>query len=89
MSARSNASFEGMVAARLSGLEERLDDVLATLRTIEARCRDDHAAQAALAAEMRAVREKVNFSLKVIWSAIAWIAVSAGGMLLAAMRVAR
>ena len=85
MSERNGARFEGMVAAKLSALEERMEEVLLTVRTIEQRCMTEHAAHAALEAEMHAIREKVNFGMKVIWSAVAWIVLAAAGMLLAVL----
>ena len=89
MNDRSGTEFEGMVRAKLSGLEERLDEVLSAVRGIEERCMAEHAARAGLAAEVRALREKTDFNLRVIWSAVAWIVVAAAGLLLAALGVGR
>jgi len=78
-----------MVLARLQALERRMDEVLAVLRGIEGRCRAEQAESAALAGEVRALREKANFALRVIWSVAAWAAVAAAGAVLAAAGLAR
>lgn len=83
--ARDDARFEGMVLAKLSGLEERLEEVLGHVRDIEGRCLAEHTASATLAADVKAVREKTDFNARVIWSAVAWMVVAAAGALLAVM----
>ena len=87
MSERDEARFEGMVLAKLSALEERMDEVLEHVRTIQNGYIAEKAAHASLMAEVRALREKTNFNTRVIWSAVAWIIVAALGMLLAAFGV--
>ena len=89
MSEANDARFEGMVEARLEGLEDRMDEVLSVVRGIEGRCRAEQATSATLATEIRELRERTNFSLRVIWSTVAWICVAAAGMLLAAIGLGR
>ena len=81
--------FEGMVEARLIALEDRMDEALGIMRCIEERCRNEQAAHATLTTRIEQLQEKANFSLKVIWSAVAWIVVSALGMLAAAIGMAQ
>jgi len=89
MSEHAWGRFEGMVVAKLSALEDRMDELLGVVRAIEGRCRAEQATSARLASELQALREKTNFSLRVIWSAVAWIVVAAAGMLLAAIGLGR
>ena len=89
MTERTGSKFEGMVLARLTGIEERMGEILRRLREIESRCLTEYAARAALAAEVRAVREKTNFNARVIWSAVAWIVIAAAGTLIAFLRNGR
>jgi hypothetical protein len=86
MSDKEFSRFEGMVLARLSAIEERVEETLRHVREVESRCMNEHAAQASLAAELRAVREKTNLNTRVIWSAVAWIVVTAAGMVVAFFR---
>lgn len=88
MSEKNGARFEGMVLAKLSALEERTDEVLRHVREIEKRCIRAHVRHASLIAEVHALREKTDFNTRIIWSAIAWIVVSAVGTLLALLGMA-
>ena len=89
MSERNGARFEGMVLAKLASLDERMEEMLNAVRTIEKRCMAEQATRASLAAELRALRERTDFHMRIIWSAVAWIVVAAAGILLAALRVGR
>ena len=85
MSERNGARFEGMVLAKLSALDERMEETLEQVRAIQERGAADQAAHASLLAELRAIREKVNFNSRVIWSAVAWIVMTALGTLIAVL----
>lgn len=86
---RHEGKFEGMVEARLGALEDRVDEVLEVVRGIEERFRAEQTNAAILATRIEELKEKTNFSLRVIWSAVAWICVAAAGMLLAAIGYGR
>lgn len=86
MTERDGSKFEGMVLARLQGIEERMEETLRCLREVENRCLGEHASHAALEVELRAVREKANFNARVIWSAVAWITLTAAGSFVAFLR---
>ena len=85
MSEKNLGKFEGLVLAKLDGLEERVDRVLNHLQEIENRCRSAHAAHAALSATVQSLRGRTDFLSRVIWGAVAWIVLTAAGALLAAM----
>ena len=89
MSERNGGRFEGMVMAKLNAIDERVEEMLGAIRAIEERCRGDHAARAALTAEVRALRDRTDFHMRVIWSAVAWIVVAAAGVLFATLGVSR
>ena len=89
MKAHEEGKFEGMVVTRLSGIEDRMDELLEAVHGIEGRCCAEQATTATLAAEVRELREKTNLHMRIIWSAIAWIVVAAAGMLLATFGGAR
>jgi hypothetical protein len=78
--------FEGMVLARLEGIDERIEELLRQVGEIGRRCMTEHASVATLRADLKSVREKSNFNAKVIWGAVAWIVVSALGALAAMLR---
>ena len=86
---RQEAKFEGMVEARLAALEDRLDEVLDVVRGIESRVRAEQTTSAILATRIEELKEKTNFNLRAIWSAVAWICVAAAGMALAALGLGR
>ena len=88
MNERNGARFEGMVLAKLSGLDERMDELLNAVRAMEERWTGQRAAHASLAAEVRALRERTDFHMRVIWSAVAWVVVAAAGVMLAAFGAA-
>ncbi len=85
MTERDGSRFEGMALAKLAALEERVEEVLRFLREIEGRCMAERATQAAMSAELRALREKTGFNSRVIWAAVVWVVLAAAGMALAAM----
>ena len=87
MSDRNGGRFEGMVLAKLASLEERVDETLDCVRAIQDRCALEQAERASLMAEVQAIREKADFNARVIWSAVAWIAVVAVSILLAALGI--
>jgi len=89
MTASNEARFQGMVTAKLQAIEDRVEELIEIVHAIEGRCRAEQTASATLAAEVRELREKTNFHMRVIWSAVAWIVVAAAGMLLAALGVGR
>lgn len=89
MSDPTGARFEGIVLAKLAALDERMEEMLDAVRAIEQRCMTEQATRASLAAELRALRERTDFHMRIIWSAVAWIVVAAAGILLAALRVGR
>lgn len=89
MTAHEEGKFEGMVLARLTGLEDRMDELLEAVHAIDGRCRAEQATSATLAAEVRELREKSNLQMRIIWSAVAWIVLSAAGVLLAAFGAAQ
>jgi hypothetical protein len=70
-----------MVLARLEGIEGRMGELLGRVQEIGRRCMSEHASVAAIRAELRAVREKTNLNSRVIWGAVAWIVVTALGLL--------
>lgn len=89
MSEPNGARFEGMVLAKLTALDARMEEMLDAVRTIESRCMAEQATRASLATEVCALRERTDFHMRIIWSAVAWIVVAAAGMLLAVLGVGR
>ena len=89
MSERNGARFEGMVLAKLSALEERMDETLDAVRAIEKRCMIEHASHASLTAQVHALSERIDFNRRMIWSGVAWIVAAAAGMILTVLGLGR
>ncbi len=77
--------FEGVVLTKLDDLDERVTELIELTREIQRRCMREQAVHATLASEVRALREKSDFLTRVLWGAVAWIVLSAAGVLLAAL----